>query len=244
VFETALSDTWYNVLCDGVIYAPSASSYIYACSKKQKGLPEKGLIMIGDKNDPDLVDEAENVSKFMPCPVEIITNMNELKKAAADSDIIYIASHGESPGTSPEVVENISARSSWKLHFDGSTISTGDFFSERIMFKRGSVIMLSACSIGRLATGPVHELEGLVLALFYAGASTVLAARWPILYSTAAKVFGNTMQYAYRNQVKISTALAVAIKCAGQDAEIMKLMSDIDSGTFFFGPFALFGCGD
>jgi hypothetical protein len=66
---------------------------------------------------------------------------------------------------------------------------------------------LSACSVGSVTAGAAHELEGLVHALFHAGAATVLAARWPVLYETATSVFCGAIRSSLYSSVPLSTAL-------------------------------------
>lgn len=229
---------------DGVLYAPSASSYVYANAKRRKEKPRRAVILEGDAQDPLIALEAQSVARGMPCPAEIITRMDDLRKISAEADILYIAAHGQSPGTTDPQGLETKGISTWSLRFDNTSLGPQDFFEERIKLARGAVVVLSACSVGHFMSGAVHELEGLIQALFYAGVATVLAARWPIFSQAAQAVFVGTIDNVYGSQMTFGAALNEAIASAMKGQDLKKLMSGPEAHTFFEGPFALFGCGD
>ena len=233
-----------DVLPDGVVYAPSASAYVYCCQKRQTEPPKQAIIVVGDKNDVQLLWEAERISDGLPCASEIVTNIAEFQKLAPSSDIVYVATHGSSPQLSPVVADGPSEDTEWQLLLDEGRVGPKDFFSEQIKLKRGSVVILSACNVGSLMPGEAHELLGLVRSLFYAGAATVLAARWPILGAIAAPVFANTVKSVFEKDNSFASGMNQAlIDAAGHD-DFRKLMSGPEASTFFWGGFAVFGCGD
>jgi hypothetical protein len=228
---------------EGVLYAPSASAYVYACSKRFKGSPRKAAVVVGDRADGELIREAEGVARRMPCPVEVVTRWSELEKVAPEADILYVATHGSTEGPANAGHEPPD-RAVWHLSFDCGSLGPADLYQERIRLRRGAVVVLSACSVGRLTAGPVHELQGLVQALFYAGAATVLAARWPIVYEAAEAVFGGCIERVCGGGTSLGAALADAIRSARAEPALASLASGPEAAPFFWGPFALFGCGD
>ena len=233
-----------DVLPDGVVYAPSASAYVYCCQKRQIEAPKQAIVIIGDKNDVESLWEAERITDVIPCATEIVTNIDEFQKLAPTSDIVYVASHGSSPQSSPIVAGGPSEDTEWQLLFDERRIGPKDFFSEQIKLKRGSVVVLSACNVGSLMPGEAHELLGLVRSLFYAGAATVLAARWPILVATTAAVFANTIQSVFEKDHTFANGMNQALINASARDDFRKVMSGPEASTFFWGGFAVFGCGD
>lgn len=242
LIDSVVGTLWYEVFPYGILYAPSASIYTYACSKHRADAPRRAAILIGDKSDPDINREAENVAQKMPCSTNFIRNKNELEHISTETDILYIATHGQSPGK--VMLENDSDRSSWTLLFDNGLLNVQDFFSERIKLPRGAVVVLSACSVGHMMAKQIHEIEGFVQALFYAGAATVLAARWPILYESSEAVFTGTIERVFQERCSFGFALNSAIIAAKQREDLNRLMSGPDADTFFWGPFAIFGCGN
>ena len=229
---------------EGICYSPSGSSYAYACSKKPSKEPSLGIIVVGDSTDEEMQTEAIAVSTTMPFPNKIVSNLEELQRSSANADFLYIITHGVSSVSSdPIKISNEKGLSSLSLLFDGNSLRETDFFNERVPLKEGSIVILSACSVGQLMPGTAHEIEGLLNALFYAGASSVLAARWPIPSVTASAVFGGTITSIFEERDSISAAFAKAIRGASENQELIKLMSNSQSDIFFWGPFALYGNG-
>lgn len=229
---------------EGTLYAPSASSYVYAGAKRRKEVPRRAVVLEGDAQDPLIAMEAESVSLGMPCPAAIITRMDDLRKISPEADILYIATHGRASGTKDSRTLETRGISAWSLLFDNTSLGPKDFFEERIKLPRGAVVILSACSVGHLMSGPVHELEGLVQALFYAGAATVLAARWPIFSGAAQAVFAGTIDNVYGGQMSYGAALHEAVRSAMAREDLNRIMAGPEAHAFFWGPFALLGCGD
>ena len=234
-----------DVLADGVVYAPSASAYAYCCQKRQRDEPQQAIVVVGDKNDVQLLWEAERISEDIPCATEIVTSLADFQRLAPSSDIIYVATHGNSPQSAAAGATSSSSEDTeWQLLLDEDRIVPKDFFSGRITLKRGSVVILSACSVGNLMPGEAHELLGLVRSLFYAGAATVLAARWPILGATAVTVFANTIKSVFEKDNSFAGGMNQAIIDASARDDFRKLMAGPEASTFFWGGFAVFGCGD
>jgi len=232
--ESVAGKSFHELFPDGVLYAPSASAYIYACAKRRQSPPERALILVGDENDAMLFEEAERVKTSIRVPTEIITKKGDLSKTD-QVDLLYIATHGAAPA---EI-----GGGSWELLFDDGALHAEDFFSERIKLARGSIVVLSACSVGHLIAAAAHELDGLIQSIFYAGASTIFAARWPILYETADAVFAPTVAAISVEGVSPARALNNSLRDARTRPDLTALMTDSDASTFLWGAFALFGSG-
>lgn len=235
---------WYEKFSEGIIYAPSGSSYAYACSKKQLLKPYSGLILVGDEDDDYIKKEAELVASYFPFHVDIISKLCDFKEYANKADLLYIATHGQSFDKNEGTFENKLETSQWKLLFDRSYLDSKIFYNGQIKLKQGARVILSACNLGRLAVGPLHELNGLAQAIFYSGAATIVAARWPVINETAEAIFCETIQNIFNNELSIAAAMNNAIRDAYNNKIIKEFMYNSTSIPFFFGPFVLFGCGD
>jgi hypothetical protein len=243
--EYVLSTNWQDLFPGGIVYCPSASSYVYVKQKYRGRTFEKALVLIGDMKDNDLVEEAEYISNILPLKTDIVSSMASFINQAESADIIYVATHGHSARAEEENQSRKSlAHGEWLLDFDGGVITPNDFFSERIRLKKGSIVVLSACNVGHILPGPVHELEGFVQALFYAGAASVLAARWPVFYRSAQVIFPKALERFICGEESLAVAYSQAITQAMNDQELRSMMSGPEASTFFWGPFTLFGCGD
>ncbi len=242
LIDTVVGSVWHEIFPNGILYAPSASGYVYACTKRRKSNPRHAAILIGDEEDDKLVQEAKNAAQRMPCATSLISHRDELERISPETDILYIATHGQSPGKI--ISEGSWDRSNWTLNFDKGFLDVQDFFSERVRLPQGAVVILSACSVGHLMARQIHEIDGFVQALFYAGAATVLAARWPIVYEAAEAVFAGTIERVYRDQCSFGSAFNGAIIAAKKRKDVNQFVAGPEANTFFWGPFVVFGCGD
>jgi hypothetical protein len=228
---------WTNQFLRGVAYAPSASAYAYASQRKSTKSAVHALILVGDRDDEALVAETREVAAALTDTATIVSTRDDLQRHSGKADLLYVASHGSAPsGPTPH--------GEWTILFDGAELRAEDFYRGRIRLNRGATVVLSACSVGSVTAGAAHELEGLVHALFYAGAATVLAARWPVLYETATSVFCGAIRSSLYSSVPLSTALNGALASVARDPQVVRYMRSPDCAPFFFGPFVIFGCAD
>ena len=232
-----LGDCLSQVMPKGVVYAPSASAYAYANKRRRKKQFRHALILIGDRDDESMIEEAQKVVQCIPCHCDVVATRAELQRQTEKADLLYIISHGTAPGDQE-------AYRDWAIMFEDGTLDVEDFYKERIRLSRGSTVVLSACSVGRLVSGPAHQIDGLIHALFYGGAATILAARWPVLYEAAEAVFKGTIQEAILKSIPISVALLNSVTNPALLETLRPYMAFPESELFFLGPFALFGCGD
>jgi len=241
LLQRAPARTWPQLLPGGVIYSPSASSYVYACQKRHREPPRRAVVLLGDAQSESMRREAAEIAWQMPLEASIVSDMRELQSLSGQIDLLYVITHGRSAASCAP--DETGARG-WSLLFDNGALDAGDFFNERVKLSRGAVVVLSACSLGDVLAGPVHELEAFVQALFYAGASSVLAARWPVLEPCSRYVFTTTLATALTDRLPLGVAFTDALTRASGMPELTQYLSSPDAAPFFWGPFALFGCGD
>ncbi len=226
-----------DVLPDGVIYSPSASAYVYASQRRRHKRLEHALVLVGDRNDPAMLREAERVRGDLPCQVAHVTTMEELQAHAERADLIYVVAHGDAPGPS-------APGRGWALQLDDRSLSAEDFYLGRVRLARGALVVLSACSVGRVQSGPAHEIEGLVHGLFFAGAAAVIAARWPVLEQVSEPLLTGAVGLVVREQTGLAAALRRELREAAERPEVRAYMISDATLPFLLGAFALYGSGD
>ena len=220
----------------GILYAPSASVYAYTRHRIREDSWRSALIIVGDEEDDSLFREAQKIAQCLPCQSRVVTTHRELARHSETADLLYITSHGTAPRSAAD-------QQGWSLLFDNGILTAEDFYRGRVRLNRGALVVLSACSVGKVLPGPVHELNGLVHALFFAGAGGILAARWPILYEAAEAVFVGTIRKMRDNTFSLSIALQEAIRNAMEMESIKSYLASPEADMFFRGPFLLLGGG-
>jgi len=226
-----------SLLARGVVYAPSASAYVYATRRRRREPPARALVVLGDREDPSLVREAQRVVASIPCPSTCVSTLAELRQQTETADLIYIAAHGQA--SIPSEPDR-----GWALLFDGGRISAEDFYREQITLARGATVVLSACSVGRVTSGAAHEIDGLLHGLFFAGAATVLAARWPVVEQFAEPIFAGTINRVFRDGAGFGAGLRLELLRMAERQDSRDLFAAEEALPFFFGAFAVYGCGD
>ncbi|MGK5693470.1 CHAT domain-containing protein [Streptomyces sp. URMC 128] len=230
-----------RVFVDGVVTAPSAASFVYARGKSRgEAAPFAALLL--KQGDAALEEEVETVRQALPFPSTVVRHRDQLAELNERISLLYVASHGET--STPGRAGDHELGFDWRIEFDGGggALQADDFYSGEIRLQPGAVVVISACSVGQVAAGPMHELRGMVNALFYAGAANVLAARWPLPYETARHVFVGTVRDHYRDGTALASALRSNLLSAIYDPPIRALVRP-GQWPFFFGPFVLAGAG-
>ncbi len=226
----------------GVVYAPSASAYVYCALKHKEGRPEHALLLIGDPRDERICSEASSIASIIPCTTTVVKSRREMQEHERPIDLLYVVSHGKAPSASPAPNDGIFEEKEWRLAFDPpGHISSEDFFDGRIRVTEGATVVFSACSVGRLMPGDAREVHGLIRSTFYAGAAAVLVARWPVLYEAAEIVFGHTIQYWMVNHMSLGQAFERAKAEAVTNPSLESLMAAPGCESFFVDAFALYG---
>jgi CHAT domain len=232
-----------DMFVDGVVTAPSASALVYCRRKQPITSPGAAVILVGrvDAEDDGPEEEALAVADTLPFPVTLVRRRDELAALDAPIDFLYVATHGDAPAAVEAGARDADTR--WALHFDGGPLSAADFYGGALRLRPGALVVLSACSVGRVLPGPAHELHGLATALFYAGASNVLAARWPVLSEITTSVLGGTVRDHYRDGVTLSSALRARLIDAMRDPALRAFLNHPAEWPCLFGPFTLSGAG-
>jgi len=192
------------------IYAPSATSYIN-CVEKQTKSPKVGLIVIGDRSDSKMQAEAKMIKELYDGEIQIIDSITDLNTNQNRFSFVYIISHGWAPKTNIQSeIEEI--ENNYGLLFDNDLITSIDFYSEKIKLNEGALVILSACNVGRVLTNVNHDIYGLNRAIFYAGASNVISAKWPVLSDLPEPFFKIILESLFIKKIPLYQAFNEGIK--------------------------------
>ncbi len=108
--------------------------------------------------------------------VEEQATATELLKHATQLRGLHLATHAEFRADNP-LFSGLSLADGW--------LTTLDLFNWRL---QASLVTLSACQTGRSVIGGGDEILGLLRALLYAGARTVVASLWPVQDTVTARL--------------------------------------------------------
>ncbi len=153
-----------------VSYLPSASFLQYC--QQDKHAATKMLSIGHSYNDklPHTILEAQTVATQFQGKIlleEAVTKAN-LKRLAADSDIIHLATHGDFRPDNP-LFSGLKLADGW--------LTTLDIFNWRL---RAALVTLSACQTGKNVVGGGDELLGLMRAFLSVGVSSLVLSFWPV----------------------------------------------------------------
>jgi len=161
-------------LIDGysISYAPSASVYLL-CSKRRayRGAGKSTVIGVPDPRTPHIGEEVAAVAAHLPKAHVLMgaeATVDQLRKAAAESRFVHIATHGEFRTDNPMFSS---------IRLADSFLSVYDFYDFRL---RAELVTLSGCGTGLSVVTSGDELLGLVRGLLYAGTRAVLLTLWDV----------------------------------------------------------------
>lgn len=154
-----------------ISYAPSASVY-YLCRAKSASRRHHNLVVgVADERAPLILREAEAVSEILPEARLLLgerANESNLRRYAADSRIVHLATHGYFRRDSPM----FSA-----VQLAGSRLSLFDLYDLEL---DADLVVLSGCGTGLSEVTAGEEIVGLSRGLLYAGARAVLVTLWDV----------------------------------------------------------------
>ena len=155
-----------------ISYAPSASVY-YLCSTKRPSKRSLNSTVIGvlDPRTPYIQEEVEAVAAQLSNARVFLgpnATMDQLRKAAAESRFLHIATHGEFRTDNPMFSS---------IRLADSFLSVYDFYDFQL---RAELVTLSGCGTGLSVVTSGDELLGLVRGLLYSGTGAVLLTLWDV----------------------------------------------------------------
>lgn len=167
-----------------VSYLPSAS----LLAQLRPGQAGGGCVAVGyswNGRLPFAAQEAAQVAALTGgvAYVEEEATIERITAVSAHANILHLATHGNFNPQNPL--------------FSGLTLADGslntlDIFSLRL---NASLVTLSACQTGRSVVGGGDELQGLMRAFLYAGASSLLLTQWQVADHSTQTLMSHFYQY-------------------------------------------------
>jgi CHAT domain-containing protein len=201
-----------------ISYLPGASLLHYAHAEQPAA---SGSLALGHSYGgrlPHAVDEARAVAAILggPAYVESEATLARLRADIGICRVVHLAAHGDFRPDNPLFSG---------LALDDGWLTTLESFNLRLS---ASLVTLSACQTGRSVVGGGDELLGLMRALLYAGASSLLLSLWAVEdRSTAA------LMEAFYGQLAMGWRKGAALRHAQ--------LAAAETHPYFWAPFVLVG---
>ena len=157
-------------------YAPSAT--VLLGLKKAAGLTDGRLLAIADPSIPAAPDEVEAIAKLYPGRAktvvkEPLAKETEVKAWVGGYDIVHLSVHGKFE-TEPLLSY---------LKFGGSGQDDGQLTAAEMFglpLDQARLVVLSACETGKAEVTGGNDVLGMMRALIYAGAGSLILSYWQV----------------------------------------------------------------
>jgi CHAT domain-containing protein len=159
-----------------ITYAPSASVFLQLA--RSPGLTNGRLLAVADPGIPMAIDEVNAIAKLFPGQSRASTSPlaleRDVKTAMGDYDVVHLSVHGKFDGAEPLLSYLELARGGG----DDGRLTAAEMFG--LPLAKSRLVVLSACETGRAEATHANEVLGMVRALIYAGAGTLLLSQWEV----------------------------------------------------------------
>jgi CHAT domain-containing protein len=156
-------------------YAPSASVLLQM--KRPAGGAGGRLLAVADPGIDSGVDEVEAIAQEFPRHKVVLGTLaseHEVKAWAGDYDVIHLSVHGEFEAKEPMLSHLLLAPGAG----DDGQLTAAEMFG--LPFRGNPLVVLSACETGRVQATHGNEILGMVRALLYAGAGSLVLSNWEV----------------------------------------------------------------
>jgi CHAT domain-containing protein len=208
-------------------YAPSATVLLQM--KKSEPIRLGRLLAIADPGSVEMQDEVTTLGRLFPQTSRVISKTlvkeSELKAMAGGYDLLHLSVHGRFVAEEPLL-------SHLKLApgpNDDGQLTAAEMFG--LPLQNAKLVTLSACDTGQAQATRAGEVIGMVRALLYAGAGTIVLSSWEVDAASTAQ----WMETFYREaQVKTPAGAArAALIAVKKDPRY--------AHPYFWSPFLLIG---
>ncbi len=210
-----------------ISYAPSAT--ILAGLRSLENLAGGRLFAAADPGLQDARQEVEAIAGLYPGRHKLVTGAlvteTDVKKYTGGSHVVHLAVHGEFNAREPL----LSGLKLAKSASDDGLLTAAEMFG--LPLEQAALVVFSACESGRLQASRANEILGIVRALLYAGAQSLLLTSWKV-DSAATSLW---MQTFYRE------AQSKPPREAARLALLALKNHPSYSQPFYWGPFLLVG---
>jgi CHAT domain-containing protein len=159
-----------------ITYAPSAS--VLLGLKRSAGVSGGRLLAVADPGIPAAGGEVGAIAKLFPNRARVLTtplaSETDVKASVRDFDVIHLSVHGKFDAAEPM----LSYLSLGPGAADDGRLTAAEMFG--LPLGNSRLVVLSACETGRAEATHGNEILGMVRALIYAGAGTLVLSYWEV----------------------------------------------------------------
>jgi CHAT domain-containing protein len=159
-----------------ISYAPSAS--VLLGLKRSTTLAGARLFAVADPSIVAANGEVASIAKLFPGRSRIVADRlareSDVKSAVGDFDVVHLSVHGKFNASEPMLSYVALAPGAG----DDGRLTAAEMFG--LQLDNSRLVVLSACETGRAEATHGNETLGLVRALIYAGAGTLVLSYWEV----------------------------------------------------------------
>lgn len=159
-----------------ITYAPSATVLLGLA--RPAGLAGGRLLAIADPSITAAGPEVQAIAKLFPgratVVVDELAGEADVKTLVRDVDVVHFSVHGKFDAAEPMLSYLQFARGA----NDDGRLTAAEMFG--LPLERSRLVVLSACETGRAQATKTNEILGMVRALIYAGAGTLVLSYWEV----------------------------------------------------------------
>jgi CHAT domain-containing protein len=190
-----------------ITYAPSVS--VLLGLRRSPGLSGGRLLAVADPGIEEANPEVRAIAKLFPGESKVVTDTlareSDVKAWSRDFDVIHLAVHGKFAAAEP-MLSHLSLAAGGG---DDGRLTAVEMFG--LPLDKTRLVVLSACETGRAEATHGNEIFGMVRALMYAGAGTLVLSRWKV-DSAATALWMQTFYQAATSSTMPEAARAALIK--------------------------------
>ena len=159
-----------------ISYAPSAS--VLLALRRSPGLAGGRLLAVADPGITAARPEVEAIAKLFPGRSKVVADElareADVKTWVRDFDVVHLSVHGKFDAAEPM----LSYLNLGRGGGDDGRLTAAEMFG--LPLDRSRLVVLSACETGRAEATHGNEVLGMVRALIYAGAGTLVLSYWEV----------------------------------------------------------------
>lgn len=159
-----------------ISYAPSVS--ILLNLKKGGGISGKKLLAAADPDITEAADEVKAIGRLYAGRSKVVNESlikeTDVKAWAGDYNLLHLSVHGKFNPQEP-LLSNIKLKGGGK---DDGLLTAAEMFG--LPLDKTLLVVLSACETGQAEATHANEILGMVRALLYAGANTLILSYWEV----------------------------------------------------------------
>jgi CHAT domain-containing protein len=159
-----------------ISYAPSAS--VLLGLKRSPGIVGGRLLAVADPGITAAGPEVQAIAQFFPGRSKVVTDdlarEVDVKAWVRDFDVVHLSVHGKFDAGEPL----LSYLNLGRGGGDDGRLTAAEMFG--LPLDKSRLVVLSACETGRAEATHGNEVLGMVRALIYAGAGTLVLSYWEV----------------------------------------------------------------